>query len=730
MNTHYNSVDANKNIDQFINSLVEWTQKTLVSTTDAIGRYGYKGNPWCDMHELTNGDLKQHYNYNQTIGGYSLNSDNQGKTITIDIDAHDEELAVNPSLPAENLQTVMEIYLHLEELGMFCILEDSDGRGGYKVRIPFSSFVDYQSLHSFGKWLIQGLGEYEVFPKSKRSVNGIGNFVRFPGKHHKRQHISKFWDGSKWVGMDYLLTVSGNDASLIPSEALNFAVKPAKDKRDRKPKDKNKLDVSDLCDYLLDWDTDILTPHGFKYLKSKEIIDEGGEVYTEEFWARNEDIDHHGLSIKPHEGREKLTCWTNNAAPLEQVDESGKGRYTKFACYATLNYSGEDKFKQAAKELSQKPDFAKKLNPDYLQKIEEIDFSYELQKPERNQSTMRNRTYSPAEYLSIPPARYLVSRHIIENSLCTIYGPSGAGKSFFGLELAFDIAEGKTLFNIFPTRKSGVLYLVSESDGTFGPRMQAWAKHNDKDLSTISNFRLLPEAFNFQDVDNTVKQIANIVNSEFAVKPGVIFIDTLNRNIHGDENSPKDMNAFVRTCELLRAIFKCAIIIIHHSGKEDGRGPRGHSSLFAACDSVIKVDGKPEDLQATIYCEKVKSGKPFASYVLNKTVVELDINDPDNPDSVVLTHLGDQISQSDKLATFIGLFPCSEDKAITLHNLLSKDKGTLNTLQWNTVKTLQNNVGLAVSLGKLDIHKDDKGKKGISFRYYRLGIPEQKPQQK
>jgi len=52
----------------------------------------------------------------------------------------------------------------------------------------------------------------------------------------------------------------------------------------------------------------------------------------------------------------------------------------------------------------------------------------------------------------------------------------------------------------------------------------------------------------------------------------------------------------------MRSRFNCATIFVHHTGKDQEKGARGHSSLFAAADVVLRV----VDKAATI--EKVRDG--------------------------------------------------------------------------------------------------------------------------
>ena len=57
----------------------------------------------------------------------------------------------------------------------------------------------------------------------------------------------------------------------------------------------------------------------------------------------------------------------------------------------------------------------------------------------------------------------------------------------------------------------------------------------------------------------------------------------------GDENSQKDMSAFVQGCDRLRERTKAAVLVIHHEGKDPGKGARGSNVLRGAWDTGIRV---------------------------------------------------------------------------------------------------------------------------------------------
>jgi hypothetical protein len=295
----------------------------------------------------------------------------------------------------------------------------------------------------------------------------------------------------------------------------------------------------------------------------------------------------------------------------------------------------------------------------------------------------KRRAFGVKDYLGLPKSKFLVRKHLVERSLTMIYGPSGAGKSFFGLDLSFAVATGRKLLDRWEATKGGVVYLVSEGDGSFGVRLEAYMRHHALTTDDVGNLTLIPEAFNFQEEEKTVNDIRAVLKRD---RPGlpvdVVFVDTLNKNIMGDENNPKDMQAFIKTCEAIRKAFNCAVAVIHHTGKDDSRGARGHSSLFAACDTVLKVEGASDSDAATVFVEKQKSGRAGWKYRVNKTVVEVDPTDPDNPDSVVLTYLGDEMPLADKVMAFANLFPTGREHAVTVRDVFDKNDTIFEAMGW------------------------------------------------
>ena len=102
--------------------------------------------------------------------------------------------------------------------------------------------------------------------------------------------------------------------------------------------------------------------------------------------------------------------------------------------------------------------------------------------------------------------------------------------------------------------------------------------------------------------------------NEFDEKPALIIVDTLARSMGaGDENSAPDMSAFVRNMDKLRCATGAHVLTIHHSGKDSGRGARGHSSLRGAVDTEFQLTKASETIQAEVKKQRdMRSGRVFS----------------------------------------------------------------------------------------------------------------------
>ena len=191
-----------------------------------------------------------------------------------------------------------------------------------------------------------------------------------------------------------------------------------------------------------------------------------------------------------------------------------------------------------------------------------------------------------ADVQAEPSAIPLVHGLISKGQLAMIAGPSGSGKSVFQLHLGAALLNGHEVFGHAIPKRARMLYVNLEGD--LKPRLEAIEQHHPGWSFPAPDAMFLTRPWRLNDRDS-VEDLANHVNQAGGVD--VIFIDTLNRATPGsDENLSADMGMVIAHANLLINLTGAAVVLTHHTGKAKERGPRGHSSLYAALDTCLMVD--------------------------------------------------------------------------------------------------------------------------------------------
>ncbi len=249
-----------------------------------------------------------------------------------------------------------------------------------------------------------------------------------------------------------------------------------------------------------------------------------------------------------------------------------------------------------------------------------------LEPPKPSKERKRLTILSRADMRDREPPEYLVDEVITERSVMAIYGPSGSLKSFAAIDLGMAVAHGLP-WQGRDVKQGAVVYVTGEGTSQIGHRLDAWDIANGTE-GFDAPFHLIPLGVPISDPTWVSNLIADI--EEAGIAPVMIWLDTLARTFgQGDENSQKDMNAYVAGVDRLRDTFGAVIGIVHHTGKDSDKGLRGSSALYAAMDTVIRTDRK--GMTVTLKNQqphgKQKDGAEFDDIALEARVVTLDFKD-------------------------------------------------------------------------------------------------------
>jgi hypothetical protein len=226
--------------------------------------------------------------------------------------------------------------------------------------------------------------------------------------------------------------------------------------------------------------------------------------------------------------------------------------------------------------------------------------------------------------------------------IAVLYGASGVGKTFVAVDLSYHVALGVD-WHGQRVRSVPVLLVILEGMRGARHRMVAYREKMGSAGPMLARLTI------HTPLDKTEAgkegEAAIIVNARafgnHAGRPvGLIVIDTLARAIAGDdENSAQDITAFVGRASAIARETGACVLIIHHPGKDDARGMRGSSALFAACDAVIKIT--EQDEKRFVSTEKVKDGPlgDLFAYRLDQVTLGTD-EDGDTITSCVVVEIG------------------------------------------------------------------------------------------
>ncbi|MGA9865020.1 MAG: AAA family ATPase [Acetobacteraceae bacterium] len=219
------------------------------------------------------------------------------------------------------------------------------------------------------------------------------------------------------------------------------------------------------------------------------------------------------------------------------------------------------------------------------------------------------------ENTSCLDVRDFVQGLLIEQSSIVVYGETNSGKTFWTTDLALHIAAGLP-WNGRRVERGGVIYCILEGGVGFRNRVAAWLKQHGLDGEGIP-FASIPASLNLLDPEADTARLISAIQrqAEFVdVAAKLVVVDTLFRALAGgNENAPEHMGALVRNMDRIRKETGSAVLFVHHSGKDQAKGSRGHSSLPGAIDTEIEVVVADGDAKtATVVKQReLKSGDRF-----------------------------------------------------------------------------------------------------------------------
>ena len=216
--------------------------------------------------------------------------------------------------------------------------------------------------------------------------------------------------------------------------------------------------------------------------------------------------------------------------------------------------------------------------------------------------------YHWSELSKLRRRKYLIKGLLDQGGMSVIYGASNSGKTFIALDIACHIALGWA-WQGRKTKRRAVVYIAAEGGLGIVERLNAFRIH--KKLEGFADLYIIPSSLTLCGENDDLETLLSCLDAIPNIV--LIFVDTVARALGGgNENSSEDMGAFIKNCDLIREHTKAHVSAVHHCGKDEGRGARGHSSLKAAIDTEIYVTQKEGVISAEV--TKQRDGKTGEIY--------------------------------------------------------------------------------------------------------------------
>tara|TARA_R100001440_G_scaffold75740_1_gene103856 strand:- start:1857 stop:3818 length:1962 start_codon:yes stop_codon:yes gene_type:complete len=365
---------------------------------------------------------------------------------------------------------------------------------------------------------------------------------------------------------------------------------------------------------------DGLLPIYFKnqYPDKPILINEGEKatVASEKIWQGDSVTWHGGVNAwqkadwSPIEGREVIIFPDN--------DEAGKKCANDLSEHLRRQKC-KVKVVEPPKDFAEKDDLYDALQSNYFKTPEELVLFINKQEQKIPRGSLRFQTVKEA-ILNVENPKWLIEGCFEQEKLITVFGEPKSGKSFIAIAMACAVASGTEFYGCKANR-SNVIYLAGE--GLSGMRKRLLAFHQSSyghklfftDEEKKANTKLQDAQMflsnrgariNEEDEYKKLEDEINLIKEQSG-DIGLIIFDTFQRSFSGDENSAQEVNKFVKAADQLIHEYKCAVLLVHHTGRGNLNRARGSSVLDASIDGEFKVKRKDDEGIMYVNFEQTKN---------------------------------------------------------------------------------------------------------------------------
>lgn len=272
------------------------------------------------------------------------------------------------------------------------------------------------------------------------------------------------------------------------------------------------------------------------------------------------------------------------------------------------------------------------------------------------------------EFVEGRAASWIVKNVLPRADIGVLYGDWSAGKTFAVLDMMVSIALGED-WRGHKVEQGTVVFITAE--GTTGMRNRLKAISLDRGI----DLEHLPIYFIAAAPNLLLKEEALAVSEAIIAIGGasVVVVDTFAQTTPGaDENSGKDVGKALDHCKGIKIATGGMVLLIHHAGKDSGKGPRGWSGILGNVDVAFEV--RRDEDRRELVLTKLKDGQFPQHFGFELEPVTIGIDDDDEIiESCVVRHRHDALRPKPKKIDRDALHAIVKETLVEMDNLSGID---------------------------------------------------------
>jgi hypothetical protein len=243
--------------------------------------------------------------------------------------------------------------------------------------------------------------------------------------------------------------------------------------------------------------------------------------------------------------------------------------------------------------------------------------------------------FRPHQLKELPMPSWLIPHLLFQHQVGLLYGRPGSFKTYVMIDLVCRLAHGMEWQGRL-LAPATTLYICGEGFPMYYARLLAWHKYHGRSMDT-DKLLVVDRAVNLLDQAHVNRFIRHIERN-FGHFDLTVF-DTFSTCTAGaDESSSAVATAAIESGKEIGRELHSASMFVHHPGKDEGRGSRGHSALLGNIDAEMRLERSANDMHAKLTVSKQKDAMNGQSFHWDAHSVPLGLLDEfgDERSSLVL----------------------------------------------------------------------------------------------